>query len=177
MDDVGNWHEATVIAGLWRFSDARWGCARRDEHTVFAHAGGQGELAYFDCVSAGRGPYSNAEGAALIQKITGEPVSHTTIWKLRNGQATNPQKRLIDAMARTFGVPSAFFFGGHDEHQAGLVQEEAEMLAMIRDARITADQLRPCLRLRPQERQLIVDFFTVVAQDEARRRAGQGEDA
>ncbi len=21
-DDVGNWHEVTVIAGLWRFSDA-----------------------------------------------------------------------------------------------------------------------------------------------------------
>ena len=41
---------------------------------------------------AGRGPYSNAEVAALIRKTTGERVSHTTIWKLRNGQATNPQK-------------------------------------------------------------------------------------
>ncbi len=48
---------------------------------------------------------------------------------------------------------------------------------MIRDASITADQLRPVLRLSPQARQLIVDFVTVVARDEARRRAGQGEDA
>jgi transcriptional regulator with XRE-family HTH domain len=126
---------------------------------------------------AGRGPYTNAEVAALIRKITGEPVSYTTIWKLRNGQATNPQKRLIEAIARTFGVRPAFFFGDHDENQAGLIQEEAEMLAMIRDARITAAQLRPFLRLSPEARQLIIDFVTVVARDQARRRGSQGEDA
>jgi transcriptional regulator with XRE-family HTH domain len=125
----------------------------------------------------GRGPYSSAEVAALIRKTTGEPVSHTTIWKLRNGQATNPQKRLIEAMARTFGVRPAFFFGDHDENQAGLVEEEAEMLAMICDARITADQLRPFLRLSPEARQLIIDFITIVARDEVQRRGGHGEDA
>lgn len=114
---------------------------------------------------AGRGPYSNAEVAALIRKTTGERVSHTTIWKLRNGQATNPQKRLIEAMARTFGVRPMFFFGDHGENQAGLIQDEVEMLAMIRDASITADQLRPFLRLSPQARQLIIDFVTVVARD------------
>ena len=126
---------------------------------------------------AGRGPCSNAEVTALIRKTTGERATHTTIWKLRNGQATNPQKRLIEAMARTFGVRPTFFFGDHDENQAGLIQEEVEMLATIRDASITADPLRPFLRLSPQARQLIVDFVTVVARDEARRRAGQGEDA
>lgn len=126
---------------------------------------------------AGRGPYSSAEVAALIRKITGERVSHTTIWKLRNGQATNPQKRLIEPMARTSGVRPAFLFGDHDVNQADLVQEEVEMLAMICDARITADQLRPFLRLSPEARQLIIGFVTVVARDEARRRAGQGEDA
>ncbi len=125
----------------------------------------------------GRGSCSNAEVADLIERATGERVSYTTIWKLRNEQATNPQKRLIEAMARTFGVRPAFFFGDHDVNQAGLVQEEVEMLAMIRDARITADQLRPFLRLSPEARQLIIGFVTVVARDEARRRAGQGEDA
>jgi hypothetical protein len=35
---------------------------------------------------AGRGPYTNAELAALIERATGEQVSHTTVWKLRNGQ-------------------------------------------------------------------------------------------
>ena len=124
---------------------------------------------------AGRGPYSNAEVAALIRKTTGEPVSYTTIWKLRNGQAANPQMRLIEAMARTFGMRPGFFFGDHDENQVGLIREEVEMLAMIRDARITAAQLRPLLRLSPEAQQLIIDFVTVVARDEARRRAGQGD--
>ncbi len=49
---------------------------------------------------AGRGPYSNAEITTLIEKVTGEQFSHTTIWKLRNGQAANPQMRLIEALAR-----------------------------------------------------------------------------
>src|SRR6476620_1157047 len=68
---------------------------------------------------AGRGPFSNNEIAVLIKDATGEEVSYTTIWKLRNGQAQNPQKRLIEALARTFGVPPAFFFDDYDE-QAGL---------------------------------------------------------
>jgi hypothetical protein len=50
---------------------------------------------------AGRGPFSNNEVAALIKDVTGEEVSYTTIWKLRNSQAQNPQKRLIEALART----------------------------------------------------------------------------
>ena len=68
---------------------------------------------------AGRGPYSNAEVSALIEKVTGEEFSHTTIWKLRNGQAANPQMRLLQALARTFGVPPAFFFDEYDDEQAG----------------------------------------------------------
>ena len=59
---------------------------------------------------AGRGPYTNAELASLIQRATGEQVSYTTVWKLRNGQAANPQMKLIAALARTFGVPPGFFF-------------------------------------------------------------------
>jgi hypothetical protein len=35
---------------------------------------------------AGRGPCSNAEAADLIERTTGERVSYTTIWKLRNGR-------------------------------------------------------------------------------------------
>ena len=70
-----------------------------------------------------------------------------------------------------------FFFADHEGNQAGLVQEEAEMLVMIRDAGITAAQLRPFLRLSPEARRLIIDFITIVARDEAQRRGGQGEDA
>ena len=99
---------------------------------------------------AGRGPYTNNEVADLIKKTTGEEISYTQIWKLRNGQAQNPQMRLIEAMAKTFGVPAAFFFPEFDEEQAGLLQEQVELLAMIRDARVDAEQLRAILGLSPR---------------------------
>jgi transcriptional regulator with XRE-family HTH domain len=108
---------------------------------------------------AGRGPYSNTEVTALIERVTGEQFSHTTIWKLRNGQATNPQMRLIDALAKTFGVPPAFFFDDHDPAQAGLLAEQAELLALVRDAGLTSAQLRSILQLNPGARQAIADLI------------------
>jgi transcriptional regulator with XRE-family HTH domain len=91
------------------------------------------------------GPCSNAEVAGLIEQITGERVSHTTIWKLRNGQAANPQMKLIEAMARTFGVPPGFFFEDFSDGQAGLLHEQVELLALVRNARVSSTQLRVIL--------------------------------
>ena len=118
---------------------------------------------------AGRGPYSNAEVIALIEKVTGEQFSHTTIWKLRNGQAANPQMRLIEALARTFGVPPAFFFSDYDDEQAGLLREQVELLALVRDTGVTSAQLRALLQLRPGARQAVADLIEHTAQTEAQR--------
>ena len=49
-----------------------------------------------------------------------------TIRKLRSGQAANPQLRLIEAMARFFGVPPGFFFDDHDDGQVSLLQEQSD---------------------------------------------------
>lgn len=119
---------------------------------------------------AGRGPYSNTEVIALIKKVTGEQFSHTTIWKLRNGQAANPQMRLIEALAKTFGVPPAFFFDDYDDEQAGLLREQVELLAMIRDAGITSAQLRALLQLTPGARQAIADLIEHTARSEDQHR-------
>ena len=108
---------------------------------------------------AGRGPYSNAEISALIEKVTGEQFSHTTIWKLRNGQAANPQMRLVQALARTFGVPPAFFFDEYSDDQAGLLLEQVELLTSIRDSGITSAQLRALAALPPRARQAVADLI------------------
>lgn len=108
---------------------------------------------------AGWAPYSNAEIVALIQKATGEEFSHTTIWKVRNGQSTNPQMRLIEALAKTFGVPSGYFFDDFDDQQAGQLAEQVEMLAIIREAGITAPQLRLFGSLSDEGRQVIADLI------------------
>ena len=123
---------------------------------------------------AGRGPYTNNEVADLIEKTTGEQISYTQIWKLRNGQAQNPQMRLIEAMARTFGVPAAFFFPEFDDKQAGLLQDQVELLATIRDARVDTEQLRAILGLSPEARRAITDLIAVTARDEARKRGAPG---
>lgn len=115
---------------------------------------------------AGRGPYSNAEIVTLIEKTTGQQFSHTTIWKLRNGQAANPQMRLIEALARTFGVPPAFFFDDYDEEQAGLLREHVELLALIRDTSVTAAQLRTLLQLSPDALQAVTDLIKHTTRDE-----------
>jgi len=125
---------------------------------------------------AGRGPFSNSEVADLIKDATGEEVSYTTIWKLRNGQAQNPQKRLIEALARTFGIPPAFFFDDYSE-QAGLLQEQVELLALVRDARISSAQLRAILELSPQARQAITDLVEATARDNAPRHRSERDEA
>lgn len=115
---------------------------------------------------AGRGPYSNAEVTELIRQVTGEQFSHTTIWKLRNGQATNPQMRLLEALAQTFGVPPAFFFSDYDEQQAGLLRDQVELLALIRDSNVTAAQMRSLLELSPKAIQAIADLIRHTSGDE-----------
>ena len=118
---------------------------------------------------AGRGPYSNTEVSALIEKVTGEEFSHTTIWKLRNGQASNPQMRLLQALARTFGVPPAFFFDDYDEEQAGQLREQVELLALMRDSGVTSAQLRALASLSPGARQAVADLIEHTARTERAR--------
>jgi transcriptional regulator with XRE-family HTH domain len=124
---------------------------------------------------AGRGPFSNNEVSFLIHKATGEQVSGTTIWKLRNGQARNPQMRLIEALAKTFGVPPAFFFDDYDEDKLGLLQEQVELLALVRDAGITSAELRTILRLDRQGRQAVADLIERTARAEV-QASGRDQD-
>lgn len=121
---------------------------------------------------ADRGPYSTNEVTFLIHKATGEQVSHTTVWKLANGQAQNPSKHLIELLARTFGVPPAFFFDDYDEEQLGLLKDQVELLALIRDAKITSAEFRALLGLNEDGRRAVADAITRTARAEAERLAG-----
>jgi transcriptional regulator with XRE-family HTH domain len=120
----------------------------------------------------GRGPYTNAEVAELIHRTTGEPVSHSTIWKLRNGKTQDPHKRLIEAMARTFGVPPAFFFDDYDPQAAGQLREQVELLALVRDSGITAVQLRAIASLPDAAREAVVSLIEATARAESSGRPG-----
>ena len=90
-----------------------------------------------------------------IHEVTGEKISTTTIWKLRNGQLTNPQLRVIEALAKTFGVPAGFFLEDYDEGKLGLWREQVELLALIRDSGITAAQFKTILGLDDEGRRVV----------------------
>ena len=108
---------------------------------------------------AGRGRFSDAEVCFRIHAATGEQISTTTIWKLRNGQLTNPQLRVIEALAKTFGVPAGFFLDDYDEDKLGLWREQVELLALIRDAGITAAEFRAFLGLDADGRKAVAGLI------------------
>ena len=115
---------------------------------------------------AGRGPYSLAEVAAKIEEVTGEKVSHTALWKLRTGRNANPTKRLIEAVARVFGVPAAFFF---DDQQSEPLKDQIELLTLLRDSGVDQAQLRAFAALTPDGRQAIADLIAATARAEEQR--------
>ncbi len=121
--------------------------------------------------TAGRGRLSDARVVFKIHEVTGEKISTTTIWKLRNGQLTNPQLRVIQALARTFGVPGGFFLEDYDEGKLGLQQEQVELLAFIRDSGITAAQVRTLLGLDDEGREVIAGLIRRPSARPGRHRA------
>ena len=121
---------------------------------------------------AGRGPLSNSEVCFQIHKVTGEEISTTTIWKLRNGQQKNPQLRVIQALATTFGVEPAFFFDDYDEEKLGLLQDQVELLALVRDAGITSAEFRALLGMDAEARKTVAGLIQRAARTEAQAPGG-----
>jgi len=125
---------------------------------------------------AGRGPMSNAEVCFLIHKVTGEEISVTTLWKLRNGQQKNPQLRVIQALATTFGVNPAFFFDDYDEEKLALLQDQVELLALVRDAGITSAEFRALLGMDAEARKTVAGLIQRAARTEAQSPSGEQDE-
>jgi transcriptional regulator with XRE-family HTH domain len=125
---------------------------------------------------AGRGPLSNSEACFLIHKVTGEEISVTTLWKLRNGQQKNPQLRVLQALATTFGVNPAFFFDDYDEEKLRLLQDQVELLALVRDAGITSAEFRALIGLDDEGRKTVGDLIRRAARAEAGAPGGDQDE-
>jgi transcriptional regulator with XRE-family HTH domain len=125
---------------------------------------------------AGRGPLSNAEVCFLIHKVTGEEISVTTLWKLRNGQQKNPQLRVIQALATTFGVNPAFFFDDYDEEKLALLQDQVELLALVRDSGITSAEFRALLGMDAEARKTVAGLIQRAARTEALSPGGEQDE-
>jgi transcriptional regulator with XRE-family HTH domain len=86
----------------------------------------------------GRGPYSNREVEAAI-RAAGGSISEQYLWLLRNGRKDNPTIKHIEALARFFDVPVAYFF---DDSVAERYDAELRLLAALRDAQVRRIALR-----------------------------------
>ena len=126
----------------------------------------------------GRGPLSAQDVSYLMLEVAGEKYSSNAVWRLKSGEQTNPAYRVIRALAKVFGVEPGFFFDELDEQQLGLVKEQVELLALIRDTKITSVQFRALMKMDPEGREVFADMIRRVAIAEARvQGAGQGEDS
>ena len=107
-----------------------------------------------------RRPYSMDEVAAGITGQGGEPVSASYLWMLRKGQRDNPTVKTVEAIARFFGVPTAYFF---DDELAGKVDEQLELLAKMRDAGLESLGLRAG-ELSPESRAAVARIIDVASE-------------
>jgi transcriptional regulator with XRE-family HTH domain len=89
---------------------------------------------------AGRGPYTPAEVAAVINASEGaETISATYLWQLKTGRRDNPTYKHLIALARFFDVSPTFFFPD-SETQRGEVPAEVKLA--LRDDSIRQIALR-----------------------------------
>ncbi len=82
----------------------------------------------------GGGLYTNEAAAGALAAL-GVQVSAQHLWLLRSGKRDNPSFRLLDATARLFGVPLAYF---SDPDVEATVSAELAALAALRDSGVKA---------------------------------------
>jgi transcriptional regulator with XRE-family HTH domain len=87
----------------------------------------------------GRREYSNEEVSAAVARDQGVTVSASYIWYLRTGQRDNPTFKHLNALARFFGVPPAYFF---DDDFSVRVEAELALLTAMKDAGVRDVALR-----------------------------------
>lgn len=89
-------------------------------------------------VPVGGGTYSTEEVARAISSGS-VSISGSYIWLLRKGQRDNPTLKHIEALARFFGVPPAYFF---EDQVAKAVDRELELMVALRSAGVQHVALR-----------------------------------
>lgn len=121
--------------------------------------------------------YSNARIAARIQEcVPGFSVTATTIWNIRTGKSENPSWRLIEGLAKAFGV-SPLYFSDEDETEVRQTQDELALLAALRDTTVRQLALR-AQGMTPESLATVLELVERVRQlegHEANRTSQSGQ--
>ncbi|WP_331273032.1 helix-turn-helix domain-containing protein [Motilibacter deserti] len=116
-----------------------------------------------------RGEYSLREVAAGIERAGGPTISPTYLMYLRKGQRTNPTMQHLEAIARFFGVPMAYFL---DDATAAQVTDELDLVAALRDEDVRAVALHVA-ELSPEGRAAVARMVEQIRQDEEAASGGE----
>ncbi|WP_336922899.1 helix-turn-helix domain-containing protein [Aquipuribacter sp. SD81] len=110
------------------------------------------------------------EVAAAIAEQGGPTISPSYIWQLRTGLKDNPTLKHLQALARYFGVETAYFF---DDAAAERIDAELALLTAMRDAGVRSVALRAA-GLSPESLGLVRDVIDGARrlEGESRRRGG-----
>jgi transcriptional regulator with XRE-family HTH domain len=90
------------------------------------------------CKNDPRGPFSDAQIAAILQEAKLPPVSDTYVEQLRTGRRDNPTKHHIEGFAKLFGVPVKYFF---EDDTAQVVNTLLGMVNGLKAKGVTTEQL------------------------------------
>ena len=122
-------------------------------------SGQQGQLGPRQGAHGRPRPYVRCRGGLQDPRGDWGEDQHDDDLEAAQRAADNPQLRVIEALARTFGVPAGFFLEDYDEGKLGLRREQVELLALIRDSGITAAQFKTILGMDDEGRKVIADLI------------------
>jgi len=110
----------------------------------------------------GRPPYTNREVSRWLEEnsTNGEPtLSENYIGLLRTGKSRNPTIQTIEALARFFGIPPAYFLENGASSSA--IHEELQLIASLRDAKVHGIAARAAM-LDPDMRSWLHDMVSTL---------------
>lgn len=125
------------------------------------------DLLFRTIYPAGGKPYTYEEVSTGIRELTGQEISGTAVFKLRQGKSLDPKKSTIEALAAFFEVPPAYFFDGQS---AADIRDQLELLTVLRDTGVRGAQLRTFFELSPEAQDMVADMIVRTARLEQNKR-------
>jgi transcriptional regulator with XRE-family HTH domain len=128
-----------------------------------------------DALFRRNGGVSLEDAARAIRAGGGPTISASYLWLLRTGRKDNPTLRHVEALARYFGVPPAYFFDGLDDAEAEGIEADLEARTALRDPETRALATRAARLSEASRRALsrLAEHLEEVERPGGRRRPEQ----
>jgi transcriptional regulator with XRE-family HTH domain len=107
--------------------------------------------------------YSLRDFTAACQEVNGETLSPEYVRKLLSGEAANPTKSVMEALAGMFDVPVDYFF---DDARGAAMQEDLKLGAALRDAGVQTLAMR-AVNLDPGQQARVLAYIEEIRRREA----------